>query len=105
MSINPWSWDERIVTGEKPYKPSTRSLSEIEVLLAASRGNLTRVRQSGKWSYYFNHRRIPKKICIDLQRRGLLEPKPSNGLPGFHDPIDITIKGREAMLRSEIPKR
>lgn len=105
MAINPWSWDERIITGEKPYKPSTRSLSEIEILLAASRGNLTRVRQSGKWSYYLNHRQIPKKICIDLQRRGLLEPKPSNGLPGFHDPINITVKGREAMLQSEIPKR
>lgn len=81
-----------------------RPLHEIEILLAASRGNLTRVRQSGKWSYYLNHRQIPKKACIDLQRRGLLEPRPVN-LPGFHDPIDITIKGREAMLQSEMPKR
>lgn len=82
-----------------------RPLHEIEIILGASRGNLTRVRRSGKWEYFLNHRQIPKKICIDLQRRGLLEPKPSNGLPGFHDPIDVTIKGREALLQSEIPKR
>jgi hypothetical protein len=70
---------------------------EADILLAASRGGLSRYRLSGKWTFTMNTWTINKRRVLDLMRRELLEPR-GPALPcGLSQRIEITIKGRQAL--------
>jgi hypothetical protein len=71
--------------------------TERDILLAASRGNLSRYRQSNVWVFVMNSKRINKRRVLDLMRRGLLEPGGQAQPSGIAQRVEITIKGRRAM--------
>lgn len=83
-----------------------RKVHEIELLLAASRGNLYRLREHGKWSFYCSPfaGQINRNPVLDLMRRGFLEPH-KIGLPGIRENLMVTIRGRQAMAEMEVPQR
>lgn len=82
-----------------------RRLSEIDLLVAASRGNLYRLRVNGKWTFCTRPGgETNRKPVLDLMRRGLLEPN-KVGLPGVSEDLLPTIRGRQAMASKEVPQR
>lgn len=72
-------------------------MTEPEILLAASRGNLSRHREKGAWVYHLNHKRISKAPVLELMRRGLLRPEQTGLSVGYFERVEITQKGREAL--------
>lgn len=79
-------------------KPDNPHWSDI--LLQASRGNLSRYKERGHWMYRMNHKTIRTKSVLELMRRGYLEPATLGPPFMVAQTVDITVKGREQMRLS-----
>lgn len=79
-------------------KPDNPHWSDI--LLQASRGNLSRYKERGHWVYRMNHKTVRTKSVLELMRRGYLESATLGPPLVPVQIVDVTVKGRERMRLS-----